>query len=164
MTLLELWQSTKKYKEWRGVGYGQNQSWKLMNIIPFRGTKTLLVQMQCFGETEKSEHIINLQFQGLKFVEEIPKNAEYETLDYKDQEYYFEHPTIDTEVKVRCSCSDYTYRFSYANWKAKCQFGSKPKAYKKKTNRKPLNPDLIPGLCKHISQAQSYLKQEGIMK
>ena len=164
MTLLELWNSTKTFKAWRGTGYGQNQNWQLVNMVPFSGTKTLLLQLKCFGETEDSEHIVNMQFEGLKYVDEVPKNAEYKTFEYKGEQYHFEHPTIDTEVKVRCSCSDYTYRFSYANWKAKCQFGSKPKAYKKKTNRKPLNPDLIPGMCKHISQAQSYLKVEDIMK
>lgn len=163
MTLVELYNKTKEYKAWRGLGYGQNQQWTLKNVVPFKGTKTLLIQAQCFGQTVNGIHTVNFQFENLKYVDEIPENAEYKTYTYKDEDYYFEYPDISTtKVRVRCSCPDFYWRFALADNKANCLFGSKPKAYKKKTNRKPLNPDMIPGICKHIVQLQSFLKTKDI--
>jgi len=165
MTLLELYESTKKFSM-RRADYAQNSNWVLRNVVPFKGTKTLLIQADCNGYTEKATHVVNIQFEGLNYVDEVPKNAEYKTLTYKDEEYHFSYPTVeDTNVKIRCSCSDFYYTWSYPDWKEKVLFGSKPKKYIRKTKtRPPRNPDQIPGMCKHIYQAISLLKVEDLLK
>ena len=166
MNLVELLESTKRLAGWRGAGYGQNPDWKLTNALPFAGTKSLLFQLQCYGETEKSEHIVNLQFSGLEYSETPTDKDHFQKITYKDEDYYMTKPTVTTPVTVRCSCSDFTYRWAYPDWLKKCLFGSKPKKYIRKigSTRPPVNPENIPGYCKHVFQAQSYLRVHGYME
>ena len=163
MNLLELYDNTKKYKAWRGTGYSQNSNWILKNIVPFKGLKTLLIQAECFGQTVDAIHVVNIQFSGIDYRDEPVKNGDMYELEFKGQMYYFVRPTLKTECTVRCSCPDFVYRSSYACWIHKVLFGSKPKKYIKKTNRKPVNPDNIPIICKHLFQTQSLLHTEGIL-
>lgn len=165
MNLVELLENAKKVADWRGTGYGQNQQWNLTNVVPYMGTNSILFQGTCYGETETVQHVVNFMFTKLRILEDPIENAEMLKLTYKDVDYYCEFPTVNSEVKVRCSCSDFQYRSAYWCWKDKCLFGSKPKAYKRKTkNRKPVNPLKLPFICKHQHQFQSYLRTEKYMK
>lgn len=165
MNLVELMDNAKKVADWRGTGYSQNQSWNLTNAIPYMGTKSILYQAKCFGQTEAVEHVVNFQFLGLRIYDKPIENTDMMKLTYKDIDYYCEWPTVHTEVKVRCSCSDWYHRSSYWCWKEKCIFGGKPKAYKRKTkNHKPVNPLKLPFICKHQWQLQAYLRTENYMK
>ena len=165
MNLVELLENAKKVAEWRGTSYNQNRSWDLTNAIPYMGTKSILYSATCFGESEKVIHPVHIQFTGLRVLDELPENADYLKLTYKDVDYFCEWPTTETQVKVRCGCSDYYYRSSYWCWKEKCLFGSKPKAYKRKTkNRKPVNPKKLPFICRHLFAFQSYLRVHKLMK
>lgn len=163
MNLIELHQSTKSVAGWRGEGYGQNQRWELKQCIPFQGTKTLLFQLQCFGETVAAEHVVNIQFSNIRYfleedLEEEPDGINVKEIEYKGQSYYLTPPTLETDVVVRCSCPDYYFTFSWWNFKNKAQFGGPPKKYvRKTTTRPPRNPGHHPGICKHVFQAQSYL-------
>ena len=58
--------------------------------------------------------------------------------------------SLNTTVKVRCSCPDFTWRFGPYNYEHRALLGKKYPLYTKKTNRPPVNPDHIPGLCKHL--------------
>lgn len=166
MNLIELFESTKKLADWRGEGYGQNSSWNLKQVIPFVGTKTLLFQAECFGETVKGIHVVNFQFKNINFYEKenLPKDKDIKEIEYKGDKYYFEKPSLTTECTYRCSCPDANYTWGWADFKAKVWFGNPPRKYVKKTNRKPKNPDLIPGFCKHGFQLQSYLHVEGYLQ
>jgi hypothetical protein len=154
MNLIQLYDSTKKFAGWR-QSYGQNSDWNLIAIVPFVGTKTLLFQAKCFGETVHGEHMVNIQFSGVNYSEE--PNSSYKEIEYKGEKYWYERPTLKSEVTVRCSCPDMTYRFAFANIKARCWFGGRPKKYIKKTKRPPINPDNIAGMCKHLVGLQGYL-------
>ena len=166
MNLLQLADNSKELATWREFGYGQNQQFKLNNVIPFQGVKTLLVQSTCYGETVSAEHVQNLNFLRVKYLNELPKDGSPEnvkTKEYGGSDYYFIKPTLSTDVLMRCSCPDWVYRSSYFAWKEKCIFGSKPKAYKRKTTgkRKPMNPIEKPFLCKHLTQLVQFLQAEG---
>jgi hypothetical protein len=157
MNLIELYDSTKSLSM-RRADYGQNSDWNLKAVIPFQGTKTLLFQAQCFGETVHGEHIVNIQFSGLKYVDE-PKDADVKEIEYKDEKYYVQRPTLHTNCTVRCSCPDFYFTWSYWNFKNKALFGNLPKKYVRKTTTRPeRNPKHVPGICKHIFQLQSYLR------
>lgn len=63
---------------------------------------------------------------------------------------------------VRCSCSDYYFTWSWANYNNGVQFGGRARPYHRKTkDRKPRNPANIMGLCKHISQFAQMLQTSG---
>lgn len=54
-------------------------------------------------------------------------------------------------VVIRCSCSDYFFSFSYANYLAGVQFGGRARPYIRKTTHYPRrNPQNIVGGCKHV--------------
>ena len=67
------------------------------------------------------------------------------------------------DVKVRCTCLDFYYRF--ATWldKEGALIGNPPEPYVPKTNREPVNPDKIPALCKHLIALSEELESDGIV-
>lgn len=162
MNLVELLESSKKVANWRETGYGQNTNWVLKSVIPFVGTKTILFQAECFGQTVDATHVTQIQFSGITFFDTLPEDGEHENIkeiDYKGETYYYVKPDINTQCTVRCSCPDFVYRFAWYNFKHKALFGAMPKKYKRKTKtRPPVNPGHHPGMCKHIFQLQSYLR------
>jgi hypothetical protein len=166
MNLITLFDSTKQLAAWRATGYGNsNMNWRLESAIPYKGVKALLFQARCYGETENTEHIVDIYFNGVRYLDEPVKNAEYKTIEYKNVDYMYAYPDLKTECQTRCSCSDYYFRWEYANKLVKALFGRLSKKYVRKTKtRPPVNPDHLPGICKHIYGLQGYLRQEGYIK
>lgn len=168
MNLIELYDSAKQVSVSRS-NYGQNGNWELKGVVPFVGTKTLLFQLQCFGETVEAEHVVHIQFNNIKYfneedLTEPPDGKTVKEIEYKGESYYLIPPTLKTNCTVRCSCPDYYFTFSYWNYKTKNQFGGPPKKYVRKTKtRPPRNPNHHPGICKHIFQAQAYLHTHGYL-
>lgn len=65
-------------------------------------------------------------------------------------------------VLIRCSCSDYFYSWSWANYINGIQFGGRARPYVRKTkNYPPRNPNNVLGLCKHLAQFASMLQTSG---
>jgi len=80
------------------------------------------------------------------------------------QEYFIEPISYTgTDAKVRCSCLDFHYRFSVWNDAEGSLLGKSPEPYIKVTDRPPVNPDRIAGLCKHLMKLAEKLKQERIL-
>lgn len=64
------------------------------------------------------------------------------------------------------NCDAYYYWMSYANRKAGCNYGARFAPYIHVTppsGRKPLNPHLIPGCCKHILHLAQALKSQELV-
>jgi hypothetical protein len=66
-------------------------------------------------------------------------------------------------VKVNCDCADYQYRFAHYNIQNKCHIGPPPAPYTKTTDRPPVNPMRVPGMCKHLLKIIENLQKEGIL-
>lgn len=162
MNIQQLIKNTKDLAGWRVEGYGQNANFTLTNILPMVGTKMLLFQSKCRGETVEAEHVQNLQYNQIKYHEEVPEEFEnIKTVEFRKEQYHYEKPDETNNVQIRCSCADFTYRSAYYAWKEKCLFGTKPKLYKRKTKtRPPANKLKIPILCKHLVQLTNYLQNE----
>ena len=103
---------------------------------------------------------------GVKFAREPFKGCL--EVDYKGHTYYIEKPSLNrSTIRVRCSCKDFYFVFSYADYINRAILGPKPKAYKRKTpppsqgGRPYKNPDKISGLCKHVFHLLQYLKAKG---
>lgn len=161
MNLLELYESTKKFSL-RRADYAQNYSWAIESIVPYVGTKSLLVQATCHGLTQHGvKHITNIMFSGVEFHEEPVDGAELKELVYKGEKYYYKRPDLHTQCTVRCSCLDFYFTWMWPDKSAKALFGNLGRPYKRKTTtRPPRNPDHIPGFCKHVFQLESYLRNE----
>jgi hypothetical protein len=80
-----------------------------------------------------------------------------------------EAPSPNNNVGVRCSCKAYYFNFSFANQVRGCSFGTRFKPYVRKTPvwdpRYPLrNPNMIPGMCKHLLLLASTLQHTNFYK
>lgn len=71
---------------------------------------------------------------------------------------------INSNVKVRCNCLDFRWRFSVWNDDRGALYGDPPPPYQRKTDtRPPANPNRTPGICKHIIKLTQSLRQSGLI-
>ena len=68
------------------------------------------------------------------------------------------------DVKVSCTCLDFYWRFATWNYQNGSLLGPPPPPYVKKTDRAPVNPDKVAGVCKHLLSLGKRLKEENILK
>lgn len=71
---------------------------------------------------------------------------------------------IDNEIQVRCSCNSYRFRFDQANRRVKAGTGARFPMYVRRSNRKPNNPRMIPGACKHVIELLDYLQKNNFIR
>lgn len=82
-----------------------------------------------------------------------------------NNEYHIQPINLNnSNVKVNCSCLDFRWRFALWNSKDGSLHGDPPGPYQKKTDRPPVNPKRIPGICKHLMKSVITLKQSKIVK
>lgn len=83
-TLEQIWlNATQMPKaQWRR-NYSQNPRRQINSIVPFLGTKTLLITASFWGLTENSVHLTNILFMDCEIIEEVvatsPKNIQNQT-------------------------------------------------------------------------------------
>lgn len=168
-TAKSLFLSTIKFKAWRKK-YSKCGKITMARPIPYRGTASVLFSASIKGVTQyPDDHRTSIMFSGLKFAKEPFKGCI--DVEYKGYTYYIEKPSLSkTTIRVRCSCKDFYFCFSLWDYLQRVILGPKPKAYKRKTpspsqgGRPYVNPDKIPGLCKHIFWLLQYLKSKGYVK
>lgn len=99
-------------------------------------------------------------------VYEDSDQADNTTFKAKDRKEYHIIPIDLTKhnAKVRCNCLDFYYRFAPQNNKDDSLLGPAPPPYIKKTNRPPVNPQKVPGVCKHLLRMVQALKQINIVR
>ena len=72
--------------------------------------------------------------------------------------------TAASRVKVRCDCHDFRWRFAYYDFSNGALYGATPPAYTPTSNRGPVNPRHLPGVCKHILAAFNSMRSDGFLK
>lgn len=88
------------------------------------------------------------------------------TFTGSDNEQYHAQPISlkDHEVKVKCSCLDFHYRFAIWNFNDDSLYGNPPPPYRRKTTtRPPVNPTQTPGVCKHILKLMKALQRSQLV-
>ena len=95
-------------------------------------------------------------------VEQDPNLVTFKAADGKD--YTIEPIHLSrNNVKVRCTCLDFRWRFAMYNDKDGSLFGNGPGLYQKKTQRQPNNPQQVPGVCKHLLRLVAELKTNRVV-
>lgn len=135
---------------------------KLTNtvFIPYVNDNYLEVESE--SQTVNGKYISRIVFENVIFKdEEGPDVARIVTAD--GSEYFFRRINRSrSNVKVSCSCLDFYYRFAMYNNKADALASDPPKPYVKKTDRPPVNPAEVPGVCKHIIRMVEELDKDNI--
>lgn len=77
---------------------------------------------------------------------------------------FFARLSGSSDVKVRCTCEDFRWRFASYNHSDNSLQGDPPEAYAKKTDRPSVNPGNTPGVCKHLIKLKNELDREDFFR
>ena len=121
------------------------------------------------GATTRSsakQYETKMFFENVDYLGDGDDQANATSFQTPDGQEYFVQPISYTgqDVKVRCSCLDFYYRFSVWNNNDGSLLGDPPDPYVKKTDSPPINPKRIPGLCKHLIALTDRLRQERFLR
>lgn len=132
-----------------------------ITLIPALPSKVLKIEAKIKGETNSYDIVI--QFDNVVFEKiETTKNIEIKGIDNKP---YFIKPIAlaVNNAKVFCSCLDFKWRFSLWNLRNNSLYGQAPQNYVKKSDRPPVNPLKVPGVCKHLIKTVETLQESGLI-
>ena len=85
----------------RGRNYPYVPKWEIQNftsginkgqrvIVPFMGTKSVLISMRAWGVTQASLHKVTLLFSGVDIRTEDPQSRNYFQIQYEDKMYWIQ--------------------------------------------------------------------------
>jgi len=133
-----------------------------LETLPFIGTKNLNVA--AVASSDGTNYNPTFIFNNVEFAEEdLPDNVTFKAKDGND--YHIKPLDLNQHtLRVRCDCMDFYYRFASFNAKDKSLIGRPPKPYQRKTNRGPVNPQQVPGVCKHLIATMKALKHSGMVR
>lgn len=154
LTLYQLNRSTQN-----GFDDKRKQRAPRMNLINVRYTPTqeggvqgLTVNSDCVSGDSGNHYSQVIVFKKIKLLpEDTPEARTFETSDGK-MVHVDNYSLQSSDVKVRCNCLDFYWRFTNFDFKHKALQGDPNPPYVKRTNRPPVNPMQKPGICKHIYQ------------
>lgn len=109
-----------------------------------------MLEVRATTNTNQQRYRTSMQFDEIEYVDE-PDNESVTIMGTDGRKYYLKRiPLNSIDVKVKCTCLDFYYRFATWNSGDDSLIGQPPPPYIKKTNRPPVNPAKVPGVCKHI--------------
>ena len=159
MTLKELYDSTIKYAGRRR--FIIDVDGKLVDIIPNVKAGIITFRFRVKSVSRKNEGYNTwVQFYGIKYSDR-PQTSDSVKIIEKDtgKPLYFErisltNPKAKNYVRVRCACQDFRFRFAWEDRANGCVYGGVPRSYQRVpgSTRPPVNPEHLPGICKHIFQ------------
>lgn len=117
-------------------------------FIPSVDDETL--EVRATTNSKEQKYRTSMLFDEIEWVDE--PGAKVATIIGSDNtEYYLTRiPLNNVDVMVKCTCLDFYYRFAVWNHKDQSLIGKPPPPYIKTTDRPPVNPKRVPGVCKHL--------------
>lgn len=134
-----------------------------VQYIPYVGTKMLHVKSSTRSNGHEYKQAV--QFMRVVFAgADGPDNVTFTASD--NQEYHVQPIALmNHNVKVRCNCLDFYYRFATWNYNDNSIVGRAPIPYQRKTQNHPeVNPDHVPGMCKHLLKLMDRLRSERLIQ
>jgi len=131
-----------------------------LKINAARGVKTLRF-IGTVSSSKGGTYKTTIQFNDIDF-----NSSEFTFEDQNNERYSIKKIDLNkNDVMLRCQCLDFYFRFGFYNWQDKSIFGNKPKKYVRKTDYWPsVNPDKVPGFCKHIIKMLKDIQSQGFIK
>lgn len=163
-TFKELYDSTQKYNKKYAKTNGRlvkDIDGKLVDIIPNVRAKMITFRFRVKSQSKINEgYNVWIQFYNVEFSDHPISSTSIKILDKETKEpLYFERISLTNKnkqnyVRVRCSCMDFRFRFSWEDRAVQALYGAPPAKYTRKpgSNRPPVNPEHMPGFCKHVYQ------------
>lgn len=127
-------------------------------FTPYVGVNMLHVK------STTGQHQQAIQFMGVQFVPAQADGTATVVASDDGRDYYFKPIVLSAHMaKVRCSCLDFRFRFAAYNNTDQSLIGRAPPPYTRKTNRPPVNPNQVPGICKHLIRVLDELEADGVV-
>lgn len=134
-----------------------------MEFDPFVNSNDLKVEATVHSNASGKNYDVVILFMNVTFED----SDQHDNISFRGgdkQEYHVIPININqSNVKVRCECLDFYWRFARYNFADGSLYGPKPPPYQKKTDRPPANMNQTPGVCKHIMKTVMALNDTGII-
>ena len=133
-----------------------------IKIMPYQKSTKLLVEGT--ADSDGKLYSPRILFMNVSFRKN--KDPDSVTFTASDGQMYNVLPiNIKTnDVKVRCNCLDFFYRFALWNYNNGSIYGRKPPLYRRKTTTyPPVNPLKVPGICKHLIKLVDAIQESGLL-
>ena len=133
-----------------------------LRLQPFIKTNNLKVDGD--AKSDGKNYNPEILFHEVEFEED--DTDENVTFVGSDGEEYHVIPLhlADHNVKVRCDCMDFRWRFAMWNATDDSLIVNPPPPYRKKTDRPEANPQRVPGVCKHVLKTIERLHDTKVVK
>lgn len=126
-----------------------------------------ILTVKAVTRSSAKQYETRISFRGVDYVvDEEEEPVDSFTFTAADGQDYIILPVSEnnTDVQVNCSCLDFYYRFSVWNSQDGSLLGQPPPPYIKKTDREPVNPNGVAGLCKHLIALTDDLERENLIR
>jgi hypothetical protein len=132
-----------------------------MEYVPYLENGELHVNARAVSSGNQYEPTV--AFRNVTFEpQDSAQNTTFRGAD--NNEYHIQPiPLNGSNVRVRCNCLDFYYRFASWNAGDNSLAGQAPPPYIAKGVRPPANPSKVPGVCKHVIKVVDRLKQARIV-
>lgn len=134
-----------------------------MELVPARDSGNLEVRGTANSTTSGNHYTPVLLFSNVIY-DDADQNDNITFKGSDNQEYHIEPISLArNNLKVGCNCLDFRWRFSVWNARDDALHGNPPGPYQKRTNRPPVNPRRVSGLCKHLIKTVASLQDSGMV-
>ena len=130
-------------------------------IIPFVGMHTLFIKAEAANEDRRYNPIILIK--DVQYERQIHPGV-IEIVGSDNRLYHLHKPSLnDNDVRVRCQCGDFFYRFHHWDHVDHSLYGRDRKKYVALHNPGSANPNEAAGMCKHLMKMVEVLRNSGIL-
>lgn len=148
-TLQQLIQNTEQaFPDSERQDDAESQRATRMLLVPYQ--QGFMVKCTIHNANDQTNYDTNIYFEDIS-ISDDPNEHDVQFMAPDGNEYSVVSSEVENaDVKVRCTCLDFYWRFAMWNHNDGSLLGQKPKPYVKKTDREPNNPSQTPGVCKHL--------------
>lgn len=165
-TLYSLMQSTQQFKNGQSIAGAKSTKIISLDFFPMIGMKTLL-----FRGLTQSHWTPLINAYGVNYVQKGGPGLVRVVDANTDEEAFLEPLSYrNTKVSIRCDCPSYRYNFAYYVDDQLNSLIGRLKPYVRKTpltgpgSRPRANPEMIPGMCKHLVALTWKLQSVGFFR
>jgi hypothetical protein len=135
---------------------------KIVNTIFVPAPNSDELQIEGEARTKSNSYQTRIIFENVIFKPDVDRET-VSVMGTDGEEYHFNRINSGrSDVKVSCTCLDFYYRFAAFNHRDNALAAEPPKPYSKKTDRAPVNPSEVPGVCKHLIRLVEELEKNNI--
>jgi hypothetical protein len=135
---------------------------RLTNTVFIPHFNDNMLEIKAESQTKNGKYTSRVIFQNVIFKDDEEQGTS-KIITPDGSEYYFKSINRRRgDVKVSCSCLDFYWRFASFNHRDNALASDPPKPYVKKTDRPPVNPKQLSGVCKHLIRLVDELEKDNM--